>query len=206
MYTQSDKQTTNSKLTSTKRISLSRHFKCAPIDFLFHSVRLQCVFLSTAKHFMRTNRSAIFYQQLLLCVCFFFYYQMRFLLYFIWVVVVLVWFRRENSNHTADSSNGIVFFSLSLNVPVRKSACILPSANVRLSTVLLIWFFIMIMLNYYGDVYKMCINFRWKCNNAIMHNGYRNKSRRLVEHTIVSWDFCAISFFKQEKKNTHKIK
>lgn len=72
MYTQSDKQTTNSKLTSTKRISLSRHFKCAPIDFLFHSVWLQCVFLSTAKHFMRTNRSAIFYQQLLLCVCVFF--------------------------------------------------------------------------------------------------------------------------------------
>lgn len=136
------------------------------------------------------------------CVCFFFYYQMRFLLYFIWVVVVLVWFRRENSNHTADSSNGIVFFSLYLNVRVRKSACILPSANVRLSIVLLIWFFIMIMLNYYGDVYKMCINFRWKCNNAIMHNGHRNKSRRLVEHTIVSWDFCAILFFKQEKKNT----
>lgn len=39
------------------------------------------------------------------------------------------------------------------------------------------------MLNYNGDVYIKCINFRWKCNNAIMHNGHRNKSWRLFEHT-----------------------
>lgn len=139
---------------------------CTNRFFVPFCANILCLFLFAA-YCIPCELSAIFYQRLF---------------------VVVVWFQRENLNHAADSSNGTV-----LNVPVRKKRVHFTFIT-RLDTIcwygFSLWLCLIIM-----ETSIKCINFRWKCNNAIMHNGHRNKSRRLFEHIVVSWDLCMHCFF-----------